>query len=68
MVRVIEEAPVESTGVADVLMGVLWLTALLVVVAVLAGFAYGALLIGIKKLREKSGRDPIPDSETLRIT
>lgn len=68
MVRVVEEAPVESTSVADVLIGAMGLTAVLIVVAVLAGAALGAILIGIKKMRERSGRDPIPDSEALKIT
>jgi hypothetical protein len=68
MVRVVEEAPVESTSVADVLIGAIGLTGLLIVVAVLAGATFGAILIGLKKMRERSGREPIPDSEALKIT
>lgn len=68
MVRVVEEAPVEGTSVADVLIGAIGLTGLLIVVAVLAGAAFGAVLIGIKKMRERSGSEPIPDSEALKIT
>ena len=68
MVRVVEDAPVESTTVADVLIGAIGLTGLLIVVAVIAGGIFGAILIGIKKMREKSGREPIPDSEALKIT
>jgi hypothetical protein len=67
MVRVVEEAPVESTTVADVLIGAIGLTGLLIVVAVLAGATFGAILIGIKKMRER--RDTaVPDSEALKIT
>ena len=68
MVRVVEETPVEGTSVADVLIGAIGLTGLLIVVAVLAGAAFGAVLIGIKKMRERSGTEPIPDSEALKIT
>jgi hypothetical protein len=68
MIRVVEDAPVESTSVADVLIGAIGLTGFLIVVAVLAGALFGGVLIGIKKVRERSGREPIPDSEALKIT
>ena len=65
MVRVVEEAPVESTTVADVLLGSIGLTGLLIVVAVLAGATFGAILIGIKKLRER--RDTTGGSEAVAL-
>lgn len=68
LVRVVEEAPVESTTVADVLIGAIGLTGLLIIVALIAGGLLGGALVGIKKWREKSGREPIPDSEALKIT
>jgi hypothetical protein len=68
MVRVVEEAPVESTTVADVLIGAIGLTGLLIVVAVLCGLAFGAVLIGVKKMRERRGTAHVPDSEALKIT
>ena len=66
MVRVVEQ-PVESTGVADVLIGAIGLTGVLILGAVLLGALLGGLLIGIKKLREKYNLEPVPDSEALKI-
>lgn len=66
MVRVVEE-PVRSATVADVLIGAIGLTGVLVVCAVLLGLALGGILIGIKKYRERHGLG-IPDSEAFRIT
>ena len=69
IVRVVEDAPVvESTTVADVLIGAIGLTGLLIVVAVLAGLAFGAVLIGVKKMRERRDSGALPDSEALKIT
>ena len=67
MVRVVQE-PIESTTVADVLLGSIGLTGLLIVSAVLLGTLCGAVLIGLKKLREKYHPDAIPDAEALKIT
>ena len=67
MVRVVEQ-PVESTTVADVLIGAFGLTGALIVGAVLLGALFGSILIGIKKMREKYNLEPVPDSEALRIT
>lgn len=68
MVRVVEQAPVESTTVADVLIGAIGLTGLLIVVAVLAGAAFGAVLIGVKKMRERRGTEQMSDAEALKLT
>ena len=59
MVRVIEQ-PVDSTSVADVLIGAIGLTGVLVLVAVLLGAALGGLLIGVKKLRARYNLEPSP--------
>jgi hypothetical protein len=67
VVRVIEE-PVKSTGVADILIGALGLTGVMLLAALLLGALLGGLLIGIKKLRAKYGTEPVPDSESLRVT
>lgn len=67
MVRVIER-PVDSTTVADVLLGSIGLVGVLILVAVLLGAVLGGLLIGVRKLREKYNLEPIPDSEAFRIT
>ena len=67
MVRVVEQ-PVDSTTVADVLIGAFGLTGALIVGAVLLGALFGAILIGVKKMREKYNLEPVPDSEALRIT
>ena len=66
MVRVVEQ-PVESTTVADVLIGAFGLTGALIVGALLLGGLFGALLIGVKKLRERYNLPP-SDSEALKIT
>ena len=62
MVRVVQPV-VEETSVADVLIGSIGLTGVLVLVAILLGAVFGAVLIGIKKLRA----DAVPDSEALKI-
>lgn len=67
MVRVVEE-PTESTTVADVLIGAIGLTGVLVIAAVLLGALFGSILIGVKKYRERHNLDPVPDSEALKIT
>lgn len=67
MVRVVEQ-PVESTTVADVLIGAFGLTGALILSAILLGALFGSILIGVKKTREKYNLEPVPDSEALRIT
>jgi hypothetical protein len=67
IVRVIEPT-VETTSVADVLIGAIGLTGVLILVAVLLGAVLGAVLIGIKKLRQRYNLEPVPDSEAFRIT
>jgi hypothetical protein len=67
MVRVIQPA-VEETSVADVLIGSIGLTGVLILVAVLLGALLGGVLIGIKKLRSRYNLEPIPDSEAFKIT
>lgn len=67
MVRVVETT-VEETSVADVLIGSIGLTAVLILVAVVLGGLLGGVLIGVKKLRARYNLEPIPDSEALKIT
>ena len=67
VVRVIEE-PVKSTGVADILIGALGLTGVMLLAALLLGALLGAILFGIKRLRARYNLEPIPDSEALRVT
>ena len=67
VVHVMEE-PVKSTGVADILIGALGLTGVLLLAALLAGAVLGGILIGIKKMRAKYGLEPVSDSESLRVT
>ena len=65
--RVIEPA-VESTTVADILIGALGLTGAMLFAAILLGALLGGLLIGIKKFRQRYNLEPVPDSESLRVT
>ena len=67
IVRVIEPA-VESTTVADILIGALGLTGVMLLAALVLGAILGGLLIGFKKLRTRLNLEPIPDSEALRVT
>jgi hypothetical protein len=67
MVHIVEQ-PVDSTTVADVLIGAVGLTGALIVGALLLGLLFGAGLIAVKKLREKYNLEPVPDSEALKIT
>ena len=67
MVRVLQPT-VEETSVADVLIGSIGLTGVLVLVAVLLGGLLGGALIGIKKLRSRYNLEPVPDSEAFKIT
>jgi hypothetical protein len=67
VVRVMVE-PVKSTGVADILVGALGLTGVMLLAALLMGAILGGILIGIKRLRAKYDLEPVPDSEALRVT
>lgn len=67
VVRVVEP-PVETTTVADILVGALGLTAVLLLAALVLGGILGGILIGVKRLRERYNLEPVPDSEALRVT
>ncbi len=67
MVRVVEQ-PVESTTIADVLIGSLGLTGAMLLAAALLGALLGGILIGIKLLRARYDLEPTPDGEALRVT
>jgi hypothetical protein len=67
MIQIVEQ-PVDSTTVADVLIGAIGLTGALILGALVLGLLFGAALIGVKKLRERYNLEPVPDSEALRIT
>ena len=61
------QPPIESTTVADVLIGAIGLTGVLVLLAVLLGGAFGGILIGIKVLRRRMNIEPPPDSDIIHI-
>ena len=67
IVKVVEPA-VESTSIADILVGALGLTGAMLFAALILGAALGGLLIGYKKLRARLNLEPVPDSEALRVT
>jgi hypothetical protein len=67
MVKVVEPA-VDSTTIADILIGALGLTGVMLLAALLLGGMLGGLLIGVKKLRARYNLEPVPDSEALRVT
>ena len=65
IVRVTQE-PVESTTVADVLLGAIGLTGLLVIIAVVLGGLLGGILIKMKHLRARRRADG-SDSDIIHI-
>ena len=67
IVQVLQE-PVEQTTIVDVLVGSLGLTTALLLAAVMLGAILGGLLIAIKLLRARFNLEPVPDSESLRVT
>jgi len=67
IVRVVEE-PVRSTTIIDILVGALGLTGALLLAAVLLGALLGGMLIGLKLFRARYNLEPVPDSESLRVT
>ncbi len=66
IVHVVQPAT-ESTTVADVLIGAFGLTGLLVLLAILLGGMFGAILIGIKVLRRRMNIEPPPDAGIIHI-
>jgi hypothetical protein len=67
VVRVVEQ-PVKSTTAADILVGAIGLTGVLLLVALVAGAILGGILIGVKRLRARFNLEPVPDSEALKIS
>ncbi len=67
IVRVIEQ-PAESTSVSDLLIGALGLTGVLMLAAAGLGLLLGGVLVGIKLLRARYNLEPVPDSESMRVT
>jgi hypothetical protein len=67
IVKVVEPA-VESTSIADVVIGALGLTGAMLLAALVLGAALGGMLIGYKKLRARLNLEPVPDSVALRVT
>jgi hypothetical protein len=66
IVKVVQP-PVESTTVADVLIGAIGLTGVLVVFALLLGGALGGILIGVKIVRARLNPETASDSDALHI-
>ena len=65
VVRVVQQ-PIESTTVADVLVGAIGLTGMLVLVAALLGGLFGAVLIGVKLLRRRLNVET-PESDIIHL-
>jgi hypothetical protein len=66
IVQVVQQ-PVESTSLADVLVGAIGLTGALILLAVLLGGIFGGLLIGVKLLRRRLNQEPASDSDIIHI-
>ena len=67
IVQVLQE-PVKQPTIVDVLVGSLGLTTALLIAAVVLGAILGGVLIAIKLLRARFNLEPVPDSESLRVT
>jgi hypothetical protein len=65
VVHVVQQ-PVQSTTVADVLVGAIGLTGVLILLAVLLGGVFGGLLIGVKLLRRRLNIEA-PESDIIRL-
>ena len=65
VVQVVQQ-PVQSTTVADVLVGAIGLTGMLILLAAVLGAVFGALLIGVKLLRRRLNIER-PDSDVIRL-
>jgi hypothetical protein len=66
IVNVVQQ-PVESTTVADVLIGAIGLTGVLVLFALFLGGALGGILIGVKMLRARLRPETASDSDAIHI-
>jgi hypothetical protein len=66
IVHVVQQ-PVQSTTVADVLIGAIGLTGVLVLAALLLGGLLGGALIGFKVWRERMNADGPTESDTMHI-
>ncbi len=66
VVKVVQ-TPVESTTVADVLVGAIGLTGVLLLCALLLGGIFGGVLIGLKVLRARLHPESTSDSDAIHI-
>jgi hypothetical protein len=66
IVHVVQQ-PVESTTVADVLLGAIGLTGVMVLAALLLGALLGGALIGLKAWRHRLNPDGPADPDTIHI-
>jgi hypothetical protein len=67
IVRVIEQ-PVHQTSIGDVIFGALGTVVILLVFAAILGAMLGGILIGIKLLLLRFGRQPYSDHKDLHVT
>ena len=67
IVKVVQE-PVRSTTIVDVLLGSIGLVGVLLFAALVLGVILGGGMIALKLLRARYSIEPVPDSESLRVT
>ncbi len=65
IVKVVQQ-PIESTTVADVLVGAIGLTGVLILLAALLGALFGGFLIGVKLLRRRLNLER-PESDIIHL-
>ena len=66
-VRLVDQ-PVKDTSVADVIVGAIGLTGLLLITAAVLGLVLGGILIGIKKMRARYALEEELDVNAMRVT
>ena len=67
IVRLVDQ-PVKDTSVADVIVGAIGLTGLLLITAAVLGLVLGGILIGIKKMRARYALEEELDVNAMRVT
>ncbi|NUR55266.1 MAG: hypothetical protein HOQ29_12530 [Acidobacteria bacterium] len=67
IVRLVDQ-PVRDTSVADVIIGAIGLTGLLLITAALLGLVLGGILIGVKKMRARYALEKDADVNAMRVT
>lgn len=67
VVEVIKQPPPAKDISIDVILGMFEMAGVVLLAAAIGGLIAGLIFIGIRKLRDGSGRSPDPDSEHVKL-